>query len=368
MLGVIVCDYNSFILKTINNKTYLSYWYDTLYINCSKIIIIINEKYKNMIIDILGDNINVSSNINIIKNEDYNLCIYINHNNTILDINNTSIQINTSLNDDVLNYNGVLIFKKNIENTFIENQNLLIEDNLSISLCDCSNFNNINRCYIKGTIIIVSLYLGNINQENIDMSLKCLKSMREYYKKETIIIVDNNSINKDWIKTANELNMYILTNTNELFRYEIGAYNLALKYFKADAYICIHHNIQFYNKIAEELENDKPDVYLFDSIIEYDDKAYQWKIDLLEILNPYLKFLNMGNFTCGPLTKWNCFYCNNLMMEELLKSGLFNLISNNKRISGAQERILGVFFNKITGNTLKIINSNTFLKTSFLQL
>lgn len=43
--------------------------------------------------------------------------------------------------------------------------------------------------------------------------------------------------------------MYIIKNTSELYRYEIGAYNLALKYFKADKYICIQHNIQFFLKL-----------------------------------------------------------------------------------------------------------------------
>ena len=385
MLGIIVCDDdNSFILKTKNNKTFLEHWYDILNTYCSKIIIIITEKYKNIINNILGENITIISNIDIIKNEDYNLCIYVKVNIIMDNINFDIIdKINNDIYGCILEYNdiiGIVLFKKNIEHLLINNVDLLINNEHLIKektlglIWDCSDLNNYKnylnfltnhiRHYIKGTLIIVSLYLENNNQERINISINCLKDLRKHYQKETIVIVDNNSVNKDWIKIANELNMYIITNKSELFRYEIGAYNLALKYFKADKYLCIHHNMQFYSKINEELEIDKPDAGLFTNVIEYTNSTPDWNI---KNMNKYLDFLNMDLFVSGPLAIWNCFYCNNLMMDELLKSGLLDLVANKKEISQAYERLFGLFFYRIKGDNLKIIDASSFKKINFLQ-
>jgi hypothetical protein len=388
MLGLIVCDdNNSFILKTKNNKVFLQHWYDILNNYCSKIIIVINEKYKNIVYDILGENINIISNINMIKNEDYNVCIYVKVNIIIDDITIDIIhKINNyyNINGYILEYNdiiGIVLFKKNIEELLINNeyllinnQHLFVKDKSNLLIWDCSDLNNYKnylnfltkpiRHYIKGILIIVSLYIGNISQEKIDISIKCLLNLRKHYQEETIVIVDNNSLNTDWIKTANELNMYIIKNTSELFRYEIGAYNLALKYFKADKYICVHHNVEFHSKINEELEIDKPDVCVLLSGMEYADR--NWELNV-KTINKCLDILNMELFVSCPLVCWNCFYCNNLMMEELLKSGLLDLVANSKQISGAYERIFGIFFYRTSGNMPKIINPRTYDKKWFNQ-
>jgi hypothetical protein len=209
---------------------------------------------------------------------------------------------------------------------------------------------------------------NNLTLEQINISLDCIKSLRKHYPDEFIVIVDNNSPNRDWINIANDLNMHIITNTSELYRFEIGAYNLALKYFKADKYICIQHNILFKSRIREELEIDKPDVYLFltTTRLLWTDNGLNTG-NGLELINKHLNYINMSNWNHDPLAVWVSFYCNDLMMENLLNSGLLNLLSNHRDISQAYERILGVFFYRTTKN-VKIINKDIFDKINFGQL
>jgi len=147
-----------------------------------------------------------------------------------------------------------------------------------------------------------------------------------------------------------------------LYRFEIGAYNLALKYFEADKYICIQHNIQFHNKLTYELREDKPDAYVFNSITDL-----CWNTNGLNLINKYLNYLKMDNWNNEPLAIWNSFYCNNLMMNEIIKSGLFDVISNDKEISRAYERIIGLFIYRKIGY-INIINNTLFHKNFFIQL
>jgi hypothetical protein len=380
MLGIIKCNNYSFLLPLKNNKSLLEHWFIILNNICSKIIIIIDDCYKKNVYDFLGENISIINNINLIKNEEYDLCIYVNC-NIIIDIIHFNIIDNIKDNyyGGILSWNnidGLYILKKNIEhilinNEFEENKHLFIKCNIYGLLWDANNINDYknyisylsipNRTYIKGTLIIVSLYIGNIEQSKIDISLNCLINLRTYFQNEFIVIVDNNSYNQDWINLANLLGMYIIKNTSELYRYEIGAYNLALKYFKADKYICIQHNIQFFSKIIQELNMDTPDAYVFQTttILWMND-------DGLKIINKYLNFINMTNWNNDPLAIWNSFYCNDLMMEKIINSGLFDMISNKKEISQAYERILGVFFYRIL-NYVKVIDENIFIKHLFVQ-
>lgn len=224
------------------------------------------------------------------------------------------------------------------------------------------NLNVEYKKYIKGTIIIVALYMGNnLTPEQINISLNCIKNLRKHYPDEFIVIVDNNSPNRDWVNIANNLNMHIIINVSELYRFEIGAYNLALKYFKADKYICIQHSILIKSKIKEELEIDKPDVYLFSTVL-----GLYMEQDGLNLINKYLNNLNMNNWNYEPIAMWNSFYCNDLMMEKIINNGLLNLISNNKLISQAYERILGVFFYRIIKD-VKVINADSFKKKFLIQ-
>jgi hypothetical protein len=380
MLGIIKCHNYSFLLPLKNNKSLLEYWVMILNNTCSKIIIIIDDCYKKNVYDILGENISIINNINLIKNEEYDLCLYVNSNIIIDNINfNIIDNIKDNYHGAILSWNnidGLYILKKDIEHILInneieENKHLFIKYNISGLLWDAKNINDYknyisflsipNRTYVKGTLIIVSLYIGNVEQSKIDISLNCLINLRTNFQNEFIVIVDNNSYNQDWIKLANLLGMYIIKNTSELYRYEIGAYNLALKYFKADKYICIQHNFQFFSKIIQELNMDTPDAYVFKTttILWMND-------DGLKIINKYLNFINMTNWNNDPLAISNSFYCNDLMMEKIINSGIFDMISNKKEISQAYERILGAFFYRIL-NYVKVIDEKIFIKHLFDQ-
>lgn len=380
MLGIIKCDNYSFLLPLKNCNCLLSYWYMILNDICSNIIIIIDEKYKKEVHEILGDNIKMIDNIYLIKNEEYDICIYVNCENIIDNLNYEIIKkIKDKYLGGVLSWNnieGIFFYKKEIENILINNdyqnnKDIFIKENIPGLLWNSNNFNDYknyltflsipNRTYIKGTLIIVALYIGNIEEEKINISLNCLINLRKNYPNEFIIIVDNNSYNKEWINLANMLSMYIIKNTSDLYRYEIGAYNLALKYFKADKYICIQHNINFHSKIYQELSIDEPDAYVFNTTTHLN-----MSNEGLNIINKYLNFLNMKDWNNEPLAIWNCFYCNDLMMDKIINSGLFDLFLNNKYISEVYERLLGTFLFRNLGN-VKIIDNKNFDKIFFNQ-
>lgn len=378
MIGIIVCDNNSFLLPLRNNENLLSYWYMILNDICSKIIIIINEDYNKIVYDNLGDKpFTIYNDLGFIKNEDYDLALLTNVENIIDNINfNIIPKIKFG---GLLYWNkiyGMCIFKKEIEDIILTNNiqsnlQLFIKENISGFIWNASNPNDYknylnfltipNRTYVKGTLIIVSLFIGNIDRNKINISLNCLMDLRRFYPDEIIIIVDNNSPNQEWKHLAKTLGMYIIKNTNELYRFEIGGYNLALKYFKANKYICIQHNIQFHSRIHQELDMNNADAYVFSTT-----RKLNCDNNGLMLINKYLNFLNMRNWNSEPLAIWNSFYCNDLMMEKIINSGLFDLVSNKKEISQAYERLIGTFLYRNLGY-VKVIDKNTFHKNFFIQ-
>lgn len=209
--------------------------------------------------------------------------------------------------------------------------------------------------YIKGTIIIVAVYVEN-DDIKVKKVLNAITHIRNIYKNEIIILVDNQSLNNSWYELAISLNMYLIKNTSKLYKYEIGAYNLALKYFRADKYICIQSSIYFNKKIEEKLDEFNKDAYAFKIHNKLD-----WDENGLNIINKYLSFCDMEIRKNEKLVLWNSFYCNNLFMEELINSGLLDLRCNNKDKSFAYERILGVYFERTLGN-IKDINCDTYHK------
>jgi len=380
MLGIILCNNNKFLTPLINGNCLLIHWYNILSNKCSNVIII-TSNYNHLVIKtIMGENVNIFNNINIIKTINYNLAIIV---NTDYIINNIDFNVIDKIKDNyfgaILNWNKIpyiLIYKKEIENIilnndFINNKHLFIEENNSELILNVNNnndfnnylisLNNSNKIYIKGTLIIVALYIGNIDQEKLNSSIQCLENLRKYYPDEYIIIVDNNSPNQLWIETANKLNMKIIKNTNEYYRFEAGAYNLALKYYKADRYLCIQHNINFNSRIPYELDYDKPDAYIFGNI-----NMLCMNNDGLNIINRYLTFLNMGHWNGEYIAVYCCFYCNHLMMEKLLNIHLFDLVSNKKILSEVYERLIGTFLFRIL-NTAKFIDQSIFNKIFFNQ-
>lgn len=377
MIGVIECDNISFLYKLKNDEILLRYLYKKLKQICDKIIILIKEEY-NRYIFLNEVDVFIMNNKNLIKNEYYDLMLVVKGNNII---DRIDIDIIKNINDNGIiywnNIAGAWLFKKEDENIYINNEinkyeNKFVKKKICGLLWDANNLYDYNRylnflsipkrTYINGTLIIVSLYIGNIEKEKIDISINCLKDLRKYFEKEVIVIVDNNSYNKDWINVAISLNMYIIKNTSDLYRFEIGAYNLALKFFEADRYLCIQHNIQFHKKLEYELSVDKPDAYLFKTT-----RDLCWDENGLNLINKYLNYLKMDNWNNEPLAIWNSFYCNNLMMKEIIDNGIFDVISNDKDISRAYERIIGLFIYRKMGY-VKTIDYTVYHKNFFIQL
>jgi hypothetical protein len=201
------------------------------------------------------------------------------------------------------------------------------------------------------------------DENKLNILIKCIKQLRNIYNNETIVIVDNKSKNNTWYDLAKSLNIYIIRNNSELYRYEIGAYNLALKYFRAEKYLCIQGTIFFNDKIQEVLDENKEDAYAFLTV-----NGYEWTDNLTRYnANKYLNMCNIDDWNNEPLVLWNCFYCNNYYMDSLINSGLLDLRCNNKDLSCAYERIHGTYmYRKL--NNIKTINKNTYEKYFLGQL
>jgi hypothetical protein len=331
MLGVLLCDNNKFLLSYDNNHCYLSYWYMILKKRCSKIIIYTTEDNNQFIKYVINDDILIINDKKLIRNEDYDFAITINLNNFIeyFDFN----IINNGAIIYLNNIQSIIIFKKEIEDFFINNEFIFHHHLFNIEYLFSNEIQINNRIYIKGLLIIISLSINDIDQFNF------LKNLRIFYPNEFIVIVDNNSKNQDWVNIANDLGIYIIKNKSYLFNFEIGAYNLALKYFKADKYLCIQHNFNLHSKIKHELSNNKPDAFLFNTTTNLN-----CDINGLQLLNKYFKFLNMKLWDNEPSAIGNNFYCNDLIMQKILNNKLFDLVCNNKEISNIYEKIIGTFF------------------------
>jgi len=91
---------------------------------------------------------------------------------------------------------------------------------------------------VDGLLIIVAVYIEN-DEHKLNILKSCIQQFRKVYEHETIVLVDNNSKNVEWYELALSLNMHIIKNKSNHFRYEIGAYRLALKHFRAERYMCI---------------------------------------------------------------------------------------------------------------------------------
>jgi hypothetical protein len=215
--------------------------------------------------------------------------------------------------------------------------------------------------YIKGTIIIVSVYIGNDPDKCLQI-VNCLKQLRKVYNKEIIVTVDNQSLNRDWYNIANEMNMHMIYNDSELYKYEIGAYNLALTYFRADKYIFLQSSVYLHKQIEEELSSTHADAFALSRL-----SGLNWDNNGLNLINKYLNSVNMDNWNDDPLVLWNCFYCNDLYLEGLKQSGLLDLICNTKDCSCAYERILGCYMYR-TLKDVKSIDSSVFTKYWLYQL
>lgn len=219
--------------------------------------------------------------------------------------------------------------------------------------------------YIKGLIVFIAIYTGiNITNEQLCITIECLKKVRENYKYETVVIIDNNSPNTEWYYIAKQLNFIILKNISELHKYEMGAYKHALQYYRADEYLCIQGNLLLNKRIDYKLDKNKIDAYAIET---YKTHCYYSEPEIKE-LNNNLKILQFDEWdnNIDSTILWNCFYCNNIFMDEMLKCGLFDILCNNKTLSCLFERILG-YFMRIKVGYIKKIDKNYYNKYFFNQ-
>ena len=75
----------------------------------------------------------------------------------------------------------------------------------------------------------------------------------------------------------------------------------------------------------------------------------------------------MNDYNNDPIIYKNCFCCNNLFIQDMLESGLFDLPSHTKNHSYAFERILGYYFNMKLDH-INEIDINTFNKNLLISI
>jgi len=227
-----------------------------------------------------------------------------------------------------------------------------------------SNLSESAPNYINGTIIIVAVYINN-EEHNYNELIKCLRQLRNIYNDTTIITVDNASLNTKWYETATELNMIILQNNSVLHRFEVGAYKRALQEYRADKYILIQGTIFIHNRFdLSSLDIDKPNIIALHTI-----KNNSFWESGINFINSLLGSVNLKPWTDNQLiVVWNCFCCNNLYINEMIKDKVFLIPSNTKNHSCAFERIFGCYAaSKLNTLDIETINENLYQKIALWQ-
>ena len=213
---------------------------------------------------------------------------------------------------------------------------------------------NITPVYINNIVIVLAVYINNDNKNYIKL-IKCLKQLRHIYTNETIIAVDNTSLNNKWIEVAKSLNIIILSNYSQLHRFEMGAYKLALKYYRSNKYIFIQGTIFLNNKLdLTSLDVPIPNATAFKLL----HNKLSWSDKGLIFTNNLLTSIQLKKWNNDPIVLWNCFCCNDLFIDNMFKDKLFDLPSNTKEHSCAFERILGCYLNSTIQNIEEISNKS----------
>ena len=199
--------------------------------------------------------------------------------------------------------------------------------------------------YIKGTIIIIAVYI-NDSEFSYNELIKCLKQFRHIYAEETIIAVDNRSINNSWYSIANELGIVILHNDSEHHRFEPGAYRHALKHFRADNYIFLQGTFFIKRRLEHTLSSTSMDMVPF---LRLD--THRWNEEGLKFIRGLLSKIGFYHEQDDIGVVVACSFCaNNLFVNKLLEFGIFDSVYNTKAHSCAFERILDVATGKILGD------------------
>jgi hypothetical protein len=202
--------------------------------------------------------------------------------------------------------------------------------------------------YIKGTIIIVAVYI-NGSENSFNELVKCLKQLRHIYTHETIIAVDNTSINNTWYSVANELGIIIIHNDSKDHRFEAGAYRYALKHFRADNYIFIQGTFFINKRIEYTLSSTEIDM------VSFQHQSFDFWYDgvaLIKALTDKIGFYPKRS-EIGVLIACS-FYANGLFVNKLIELGVFELECNTKAHSCAFERVLYIVTKNILGDFTSI--------------
>jgi hypothetical protein len=142
----------------------------------------------------------------------------------------------------------------------------------------------------------------------------------------------------------------------------MGAYKLALQYYRADKYIFIQGTIYINYKLDLTMLNcDTPNAIAFNKVI-----GLHWGDFGLKLINKLLVSINMNEWNNEPLVLFNCFCSNNLFVENMFNNGIYDLHSNTKNHSCAFERILGCYFIKEL-NKVDILPNGAYNKIFFNQ-
>ena len=260
------------------------------------------------------------------------------------------LHIGYSMKNYIKNENGKIIYQ-------IMNDGLYFDCGTIIGYTEYLNYmEDIKPIKINGTIIIVAVYINN-NSNSYNELVKCLTQLRNIYVNDIIIAVDNGSLNNKWYDIANKLNIKILFNNSVLHRFEIGAYKMALQYFRADKYIFIQGTIFINNKLNLSILDTNEEMAISFNILN----KLCWNDNGLKLINNLLTSINMNCWNNDSIVLWNCFCCNNMFINNMLNSGIFDLPSNTKAHSCAFERILGCYFKK-TLKDIKCIDNSFFTK------
>ena len=221
----------------------------------------------------------------------------------------------------------------------------------------------------KGTLklcFIIACYIPNNLVVYIDYSIN---KINEFYPNSQIILVDNNSENKDYYNQFKGVsNIILLENTSEQ-KYEIGAYNFAVEHIKKnnlifDYYILLQdsiiplHKYDFNSLNIPAVIIIKIERELMDCPVRCPDKD-GWR-DVLRSINNY-NFDYEGCMNCSFISNHDTL----LKIHDMTK----NISIKNKTDSIVSERWIGVIIQTFNNNSpLSIDGYHKDIKYNFVDV
>jgi len=188
------------------------------------------------------------------------------------------------------------------------------------------------------------------------LSINCVKNIRNFYPDSEIFIVDSNSPIKNHIEPLKEMGCVIsdLENIN----YESGAMWDTYNKFEKDSYIFLQDSILLLNNIDEYI---KKDVSIFGRIYSNWAGCGQEHIDWINqnLLNSNYSIPEQG----FNLVEWNSFIVSREILNKFKQKNLDKIKPTNKVGSCGMERILGIALN----SEGYIINDEIRIPENFYQ-